>query len=157
MSLKSTSLKRLRNIIREAKADKKLVTKVKKENYGLECSLDIHDVDTSKFTKKFLKKFAEDLTDKIGMRKGPSYIHTWGEDKYEAKPDTDTEGGVKATGISLTQFLYESAITIHAIYDINKIFLNVFSCKDFDPKDVREFALEQIGGKIAKEHSYKRI
>lgn len=40
--------------------------------------------------------------------------------------------GRKGTALSAVQFLGESAITIHTYPEFNFVFLDVFSCKDFD-------------------------
>lgn len=41
--------------------------RLKKEHYGQELILDLHDVSPDMFHTKVLKKFAEDLCDEIGI------------------------------------------------------------------------------------------
>lgn len=126
------------------------IDEVKSEDYGQECILDIHDVPIELFTNKIVDDFAKDLVSKIGMRAGPA--HSWGtigdEGKYKDHPKKD--------GISHIQFLWESSIVIHALDEIQKVFINVFSCKKFDANIVKEFALETFKGKVANETNITR-
>lgn len=129
------------------------VDKVRNEDYGQECVLDVHEVSKDKFHKKFIREFAEKLCDEIGMIRGPSYSsHIWGEEKdLETHPNKP-----KIDGISLCQFLYSSSITLHFIDELGKVFINVFSCKNFDAEKVKSFALDQLGGTIAAFHNIIR-
>ena len=130
---------------------KEEVNHVKKENYGQEAIFDLHNVDVSKFEIKNIKEFAEKLADKIGMKKGPSY--QWG-DKNEL--NTDPSQPVKADGISCVQFIFESSITVHALDAIQKVYINVFSCKTFDFEKTKSFVIKWFGDKIVTEHNIIR-
>jgi len=127
-----------------------IIEETKKEHYGQEVIMDLHDVDPDKFQTHILKKFAEDLCDEIDMQRGP--IYSWGQDKFEGTYKTHP----KKDGISVVQFLYESSITIHALDELQKIFINVFSCKDFDPEKAKAFALKTLGGNLVTEHNIVR-
>ena len=115
------------------------------------CALPIFP--TEFFTKKNIRQFAEQLCDEIKMKRGP--FHLWGEEKDLHKAKTG-EGAIKADGISCVQFLYSSSITIHALDEINKVFINVFSCNKFDVKKARAFAEKNINGKIVSVHNIIR-
>lgn len=125
----------------------------KKENYGQELILDIHDVPAEFFTKKNLREFAEKLCDEINMRRGP--FHIWGEEKQLDKAKKG-EGAIKADGLSCVQFLYTSSITVHALDEIQKVFVNVFSCNKFDSKKAIKFTEDHIGGKLVESHTITR-
>lgn len=118
-------------------------------SYGMEAVLDIHDVPIEFFDDKNVRRFAEKLCDEIGMTKGPIYL--WGDNKA-----LGTMNDPKADGISVCQFLHSSSITIHAIDEFKKVFINVFSCKSFPADTVREFAEENVGGTIVSFHVFKR-
>ena len=126
------------------------IEEVKSENYGQECIIDLHEVPIELFTNKIVDDFAKQLVEKIGMRAGPE--HSWGsigdEGKYKDQPKKD--------GLSHIQFLWESSIVIHALDEIQKVFINVFSCKKFDSNIVKEFALETFKGTIANETNIVR-
>ena len=126
------------------------IEEVKSEDYGQECIIDLHGVPIELFTNKIVDDFAKQLVEKIGMRAGPA--HSWGsvgdEGKYKEHPKKD--------GLSHIQFLWESSIVIHALDEIQKVFINVFSCKKFDSNIVKEFALETFKGTIANETNIVR-
>ena len=136
--------------IKRADDSDEIIEETKEEHYGQEVIIDLHDVDPEIFQTHILKKFAEDLCDEIGMQRGP--IYSWGQDKFEGTYKTHP----KKDGISVVQFLYESSITIHALDELQKIFINVFSCKDFDPEQAKAFALKTLGGNLVTEHNIVR-
>jgi S-adenosylmethionine/arginine decarboxylase-like enzyme len=122
---------------------------LKNETYGQELILDIHDVPPEFFESKLIKKFSEDLCDEIKMKRGPNYV--WGDDK-----SLGTMHNPKADGISCIQFLYTSSITIHAIDELQKVFVNIFSCHDFDAEVAKNFVLKNVGGQLASFTNLKR-
>lgn len=116
-----------------------------KKDYGQELILDIHNVPPEFFKRKQIRRFAEKMCEEIKMKKGPLYL--WGKDEDEGKAKTGDDN-IKDDGISCVQFLYNSSITIHAIDEIQKVFVNIFSCDTFDVKKARSFAEEHVGGTI---------
>lgn len=133
----------------KGKPEKTEVVKDKKLPYGQELILDIHDIDQERVHVEFLKKFAADLCDEIGMQRGPLY--EWGSEEELAKYKNP-----KVDGISVCQFLYESSIVVHCIDELGKIFVNIFSCKKFDAEKAKAFCLKEWGGNIATEHNIIR-
>jgi len=135
-----------KDYLKEAKYTKTAdIEKVEHEDYGQELIIDIHDVPYDFFTVKNVRSYAEQLCDEIDMKRGP--IHTWGENSQEHKAKHG-EGAIKADGISCIQFLYSSSILVHALDEIEKVFVNVFSCNKFDAKKAIQFTEKHIGGKI---------
>ena len=126
-----------------------LTTFTKKVPYGQELVLDLHDVDPEKIHVKALKHFAAALCDEIGMKKGPQF--EWGAEKQLGKFENP-----KYDGISVVQFLYESSIVIHCIDELGKVFINVFSCKEFSAEMAKSFSIEYWGGKVVSEHNIVR-
>jgi S-adenosylmethionine/arginine decarboxylase-like enzyme len=121
------------------------IESVTRENYGQELILDIHDVSSDFFNRITIRHFAERLCDEIDMKRGPIYL--WGLNSQEHKAKTG-EAAIKADGISCCQFLYKSSITIHALDEIHKVFINIFSCEKFDVNKTLEFVRENIEGKV---------
>jgi len=130
--------------------DDELIAQLRQEDYGLECVLDLNNVDQSRITVEIVRQFAHDLCDVIDMVRGP--IYHWGENEDLGQ----FYGNPKMDGISCVQFVHSSSITIHALDLIGKVFVNVFSCKDFDPEKVKAFALEVFGGDVVAFHSFPR-
>lgn len=145
------SLDRIKKLLNEFKiVDPDIIQKVKNENYGQELILDIHNVPKGMIHKKHIRKFAEKLADEIGMKRGPIYL--WGEEKeLGTHPDNP-----KIDGISCVQFVYTSSITIHAIDELDKVFVNIFSCKEFDAEKAKQFVLENFKGEVVEEHNIVR-
>ena len=129
------------------------IKSVEHENYGQELILDVHDVPSEFFNRINIRHFAEKLCDEIKMKRGPIYI--WGMDSQEHKAKKG-EAAIKADGISCIQFLYKSCITIHALDEIQKVFINIFSCEPFDIKTATNFVNEFVGGKIVYKHNIIR-
>jgi S-adenosylmethionine/arginine decarboxylase-like enzyme len=85
------------------------------------------------------------------MIRGP--IYTWGGEKKDLHAHPENP---KIDGISCVQFLHSSSITLHAIDELNKVFINVFSCEKFDAEMVKQFALDNVGGVLVTYHNYRR-
>ena len=131
------------------KSNVRKIAELKREDYGQEAIIDLHDVDKDLFDTKIIRKFVEELCDSINMRRGPIYV--WGNDK-----SLGTMHNPKADGISCVQFLYSSSISIHALDELRKIYINIFSCENFDAEKVKEFTLETFGGNIVAFRNIKR-
>ena len=126
---------------------------VSRENYGQELILDIHDVPPEFFDRNVIRNFAEELCDEIEMKRGPIYL--WGITSQEHKAKRG-EAAIKADGISCCQFLYKSSITIHALDEIHKVFINIFSCEQFDINLATKFVKENVGGTIVSSRNITR-
>lgn len=69
----------------------------------------------------------------IGMRAhGSLMIDRFGDDELE--------------GWSALQFIETSSITVHADEVFGRCFVDVFSCRSFDPGAAAEIAVEHFGG-----------
>ena len=103
--------------------------------WGLLGSVDIHgcrpgairDADT-------IRRFVAELCDRIDMRPyGPTQVVHFGEDEAVA-------------GYSMTQLIETSLISGHFANRTNSAYLDIFSCKFYDPWDAAEFARAFFGG-----------
>lgn len=125
------------------------IKKVKEENYGQELILDFSDVSIDKFSVKSIRHFVEKMADEINMVRGP--VKIWGNNK-----ELGTMHDPKADGLSCIQFIMTSSILCHAIDELNKVFINIFSCEEFDSDKAEKFALDWFGGKIVAKHNITR-
>ena len=121
-------------------------------DYGKEIILDLHECDPSTFTRQDLTTYFEQLCDKIDMIR--CQLHFW--------DDLDTPEHLKETephlvGTSAIQFIKTSNITIHTLDIMKRVYLNVFSCKDFDENIVKEFSEEFFKGKSVNTIVVRRI
>lgn len=122
-------------------------------NYGKELILDMHEVKNTKlFTRRGIKKFMIELCDIIDMKRED--LHFWDE-LYTPKKDRFTEEHL--IGTSAVQFITTSNITIHTLDKMKRIYLNIFSCKNFEEKDVRDFCKNYFNGKVVNCNIVKRV
>ena len=107
------------------------------KNYGKELIIDLHDCDVTTFTRESLEKYFEELCTLIDMQRCD--LHFW---DYEGDPDGYAEAEDHLKGISAIQFIMTSNITIHTLDILKKVFINVFSCKDFSEAVATEFSVK---------------
>jgi S-adenosylmethionine/arginine decarboxylase-like enzyme len=102
--------------------------------YGKELILDLHDCDASRFSRKSIEQFCEELCDLIDMERCD--LHFW-DDVGVAPEEQQTDPRTKGT--SAVQFILTSTIVIHTL-DLRKtVYVNIFSCKDFSADEAATF------------------
>jgi len=119
--------------------------------YGKELILDLHDCDPSTFTRKSLKQFFIRLCAILHMQRCD--LHFW---DYKGFPEEYEKAEDHLKGTSAIQFISTSNITIHTLDVLKKVFINIFSCKDFNQLSVKEFAEFYFNGKVIKETMVER-
>jgi len=120
--------------------------------YGKEFVLDLHGCDISRMNRDGLKLYLDHLCKLIGMEQ--CGLHFW-EEEYIPKEEWDSNPHLQ--GLSAIQFIKTSSIVVHAIYGMERFYLNCFSCKDFDEKLTTEYTLSFFGGKVVNYKSLERI
>jgi len=102
-----------------------------KGGYGLELIIDLKECDLSDLSKEKLSDFFVKLCDRIKMvRYGEPLF--W-EDHSEIP---------HLRGVSAIQFIQTSNIVCHPLPMLNAVYLNIFSCKEFDTEDALKFCVE---------------
>jgi len=120
-------------------------------SYGKELILDIHKCDSSTFTRKSIRNFFKELCDLIEMKRSRL---VWWDDWGVPQEEQETEPHLK--GISAVQFIETSNIVIHTLDILESVYLNIFSCKDFDANVAKEFSQEWFKGKVTNSHLVER-
>ena len=107
--------------------------------WGLSSSIDIYECNPLKIrNKKAIKQFVKELCELIEMKRfGKTQVVHFGEDE-------------KVAGFSMTQLIETSLISAHFANLTNTVYLDVFSCKKYNPYDVEKFAKEFFDGKRCK-------
>lgn len=113
------------------------------KSYGKEVILDLHECDPSTFTRKSIEKFFIKLCKEIKMERED--LHWWDE---EGVPEDERYTEPHLVGISAIQFITTSNITIHTLELLKNVYLNIFSCKDFDADVAIEFSKNWFKGKV---------
>ena len=105
--------------------------------WGMLAAIDLHDGDRGRLADSdTIRRFVPALIEAIGMRAhGPLLIDRFGNDELE--------------GWSALQFIETSSITVHADEVFGRCFVDVFSCRSFDPDCAAALAVEHFGGRAA--------
>jgi S-adenosylmethionine decarboxylase len=103
--------------------------------WGLSTALDIYDCDPEIIRDAAkIRAFVYELCDRLGMRRfGECQVVDFGEDE-------------RVSGFSMTQLIETSLISGHFANLTNTAYLDVFSCKYYDPRAVAAFAKAYFKG-----------
>lgn len=105
-------------------------------SWGILTSIDLHgcNPDTIRDADK-IKQFVYELCDLIEMKRfGECQVVNFGEDE-------------KVAGFSMTQLIETSLISAHFANLTNTTYLDIFSCKYYNPKVAADFAQKFFEGK----------
>ena len=112
-------------------------------SYGKELILDLHHCDPNTFTRRSVRKYFKLLCKKIDMK--AEKLCWW--DDYGLEPELQQKEA-HTKGTSAVQFILTSNITIHTLDILGNVYINIFSCKDFDEEVAKKFSAEWFKGKI---------
>jgi S-adenosylmethionine/arginine decarboxylase-like enzyme len=103
--------------------------------WGMAASIDIYGCDPDSIRDAdLIGRFTSELCDLIAMKRfGETQIVHFGEDE-------------RVAGYSMVQLIETSLISAHFANHTNTVYLDVFSCKPYDPETVREFARKFFNG-----------
>lgn len=107
--------------------------------WGLDANIDLHscDPDLIRNAEK-IKEFTIKLCDLIEMRRfGECTVVNFGENE-------------RVAGYSMTQLIETSLISAHFANQSNNVYLDVFSCKFYEPRIAADFAKEFFKAKECK-------
>lgn len=120
--------------------------------YGKELILDLHNCNSVRFTRKDIRNYFKRVCDLIDMERCKL---CWWDDLHTPEEEKETEPHL--VGTSAVQFIRTSNITIHTLDLLKRVYLNVFSCKDFDEDIVIQFSEKWFEGEIVNEKTILRI
>jgi|SRR3989344_2479333 len=129
------------------KDDSAIRADYERENaWGLLASIDLHgcNPETIRDAEK-VKQHVYELCERIGMKRfGECTVVNFGDDE-------------RVAGFSMTQLIETSLISGHYANLTNSVYLDVFSCKYYNPYEVAEFTKEYFGAKDYNLHYTLRI
>ena len=98
--------------------------------FGMEVVLDLYDCNLETIrSKEKLQEYTRELCQVIGMTPhGAPFAEWFGLNE------------AKTAGYSIVQLIETSSITGHFSEEWNSAYINIFSCKEFDPKQAAEFS-----------------
>jgi len=103
--------------------------------WGVASSIDIYNCDPEKIrSEEQIRRFVFELCELIEMKRyGETLVVHFGEDE-------------RVAGYSMVQLIETSLVSAHFANLTNTTYLDVFSCKPYDPEIVRGFAQDYFGG-----------
>ncbi len=109
--------------------------------WGLLTSIDLHDCDPKKVRSEAdIKQYVKELCELIDAKRfGETVVVNFGEDE-------------RIAGFSMTQLIETSLISGHFVNRNNYIYMDVFSCKAYDPDVVIAFTKKFFKAKEATSH-----
>lgn len=102
--------------------------------WGLSAGIDLHGCspETIRDAEK-IKQFVVELCERIDMKRfGECTVVNFGED-------------ARVAGFSMSQFIETSMISAHFANQTNTVYLDIFSCKYYNPYVAADFAKEFFG------------
>ena len=121
-------------------------------DYGKEIILDLHHCNAEKFTRLSIGTFFAELCELIDME--ACELHFW-DDLHTAEAEKQTEPHL--VGTSAIQFITTSNVTIHTLDIMERVYINLFSCKGFDSNLVAKFSKNWFEGEIVNQQTVRRI
>lgn len=120
--------------------------------YGYELILDLHGCDSDTFNRASIEDFFEKLCKQIKMTRCD--LHFW-DDVGVAPEEQQTSPHTKGT--SAVQFILTSTMVIHTLDLMGAVYINIFSCKEFDKDKAEVFSIEWFKAEKCKSHLIERI
>ena len=115
-------------------------------NYGYELVLDLHSCDKSKFNRPSIDRFFIKLCELIEMER--CEVHFWDD---IGVPPEDQQTLPHTKGTSAVCFILTSSIVVHTLDLLEAAYVNIFSCKPFDPAAARQFTQDWFGAKTCRD------
>lgn len=120
--------------------------------YGYELILDLHGCDPNTFNRSSIKEYFKKLCKLIKMTR--SDLHFW-DDVGVAPEEQQTSPHTKGT--TAIQFILTSNITIHTLDLLKNVYINIYSCKEFDVDIAMKFSVKWFKGNIVNSHLIERL
>lgn len=120
--------------------------------YGYELIIDLHECDETTFNRNSLDAYFEKLCKAIDMKKCERY---WWDDV--GVPEEEKQTSPHTKGTSAVQFILTSTIVVHTLDLLKAVYINIFSCKEYDKEVAEQITKEWFGAKECRTHFIERI
>ena len=124
----------------------------KEKTYGYELIMDLHGCDVSTFNRSSLEIYFEKICKEIKMERCELYF--WDD---AGVPPEEQQTSAHTKGTSAVQFILTSTIVIHTLDLLEAVYINIFSCKEFDKDKAEKLTREWFGAKECRSHFIERI
>jgi S-adenosylmethionine decarboxylase len=125
--------------------DSRRSASVDKPPWGILSCIDLYECDPQIIrSAEAIRQFVAELCDLIEMKRfGETQVVHFGEEE-------------RVAGFSMTQLIETSLISAHFANQSNTTYLDVFSCKAYDPKAVAGFAKKFFKAKRVRRRTLSR-
>ena len=120
--------------------------------YGRELILDLHGCDPERFDRKSIRAYFKALCQAIDMQR--CELHFWDD---VGVPLEEQQTSPHTKGTSAVQFILTSTIVVHTLDLLKAVYINIFSCKEFDKDKAERLTREWFGAKECRAHFIERI
>ena len=110
--------------------------------YGYELVLDLHGCKSALFNREYIGRYFTELCNLIEMEL--CEVHFW-DDIDVSEEDRQTQPHTKGT--SAVCFILTSSIVIHTLDLLGSVYVNIFSCKPFEPSIAADFSRHWFNAK----------
>lgn len=124
----------------------------KEKPYGFELIMDLHGCDVGRFNRESLDGYFEKLCKAIDMKKCERYF--WDD---VGLPEEEKQTSPHTKGSSAVQFILTSSVVIHTLELLEAVYVNIFSCKEFDEKVTEQVTKEWFGANGCSARFIERI
>jgi len=104
--------------------------------YGKELIIDLHECDPETMNRDIITKYFKSLCKKIKVE--PCDLHFWDD---VGVPEAERQTDPRLVGTSAIQFILTSNITIHTLPLMKRVYLNIFSCDEFNEETILQHAV----------------
>lgn len=118
--------------------------------YGRELILGAAECNVKAFTYYPIWNFVRKLCDDVLGVERLDFVYR------ESEPGDSTEGNPKTHGVTAIQILVTSNVTLHVLDLTGQLFLNVFSCGDYETEAVKRLVDVCFGGRLIAEQVIER-
>lgn len=121
-------------------------------DYGKELIIDLHNCNPALFTRRSVRNYFKKICDLIDMERCKL---CWWDDLYTPEDEKQIEPHL--VGTSAVQFVKTSSFVIHTLDILKRVYINIFSCKNFSGKTVIEFSEKWFEGEVVNKQIVRRI
>ena len=129
----------------------KLENKVASQ-YGHELILDLQDCNPSTFNRDSIDLYFTELCELIDMQR--CEVHFWDD---VGLPPEECQTLPHTKGTSAVCFILTSSIVIHTLDILKAVYVNIFSCKEFDPDTAAEFTRKWFEAETCDPRFIRRV
>ena len=132
------------------------------KHYGKELILDLVNCNSDKFNRKDISEYYRQVMILANVEAGDLHFwdyegfwrNLWWRLFYPEELKENAPSHIKGT--TAVQFILTSSIVIHALDDLKTLYVNLFSCDDFDDLRIREFTEQYFEGLVVQSKTISR-